>query len=125
MVEWVRKAIEHLPAGIVGEVRQRDARARVEEAEGAVVSTDPPYYDAVPYSDISDFFYVWLRRSLANIWPEECATLLTPKADELVVAVHRFGSRTGAQRHLSGGMSAIMRAEIGRASGGVRVGRDV
>ena len=43
---------------------------------GAVLSTDPPYYDNVPYADISDFFYVWLRRNLRDVWPDECSTLL-------------------------------------------------
>lgn len=109
MVEWVRKAVEHLPARGVGEVAQRDARARVSESPGVVVSTDPPYYDAVPYSDISDFFYVWLRRNLADIWPDETATLLTPKSDEMVADVRRYGSRVGAQQHFESGMSEFMR----------------
>ena len=108
MVGWVRKSVEHLPASGSGEVVQRDARARVREATGAVVSTDPPYYDSVPYSDISDFFFVWLRRNLADVWPEECATLLTPKADELVADNKRFGSRDGAKEHFESGMSQLM-----------------
>lgn len=109
MVEWVKKAVEHLPATKAGQVVQREARARVRECAGAVVSTDPPYYDAVPYSDISDFFYVWLRKSLSTVWPDETATLLTPKADELVADVRRFGGRSGAKDHFESGMAELMR----------------
>ncbi|HMR94385.1 MAG TPA: DUF1156 domain-containing protein [Microthrixaceae bacterium] len=110
MVDWIRKAIEHLPATGRGEVVQRDSRVLVRERSGAAVSTDPPYYDSVPYSDISDFFYVWLRKSLADVWPDECATLLTPKADEMVADVQRFGSREGAKDHFESGMSEFMKA---------------
>jgi putative DNA methylase len=49
-----------------------------------LVSTDPPYYDNVGYADLSDFFYVWLRRSIGDVYPDLLATMLTPKADELV-----------------------------------------
>jgi putative DNA methylase len=114
MVNWVQKSIDHLPASGSGEVVQRDARARVREAVGAVVSTDPPYYDAVPYSDLSDFFFVWLRRNLTDVWPDECATLLTPKADELVADNQRFGSRKGAEKHFESGMAEFM-AEVAAA----------
>jgi putative DNA methylase len=111
MVNWVRKSVNHLPVSKSGEVVQRDARARVRESPGAVVSTDPPYYDSVPYSDISDFFFVWLRRNLADVWPDECATLLTPKANELVADNQRFGSREGAKEHFESGMAEFM-AEV-------------
>lgn len=111
MVDWVRKAVEHLPASGVGEVVQRDARARVHELPGVSVSTDPPYYDAVPYSDISDFFYVWLRKNLGDVWPDECATLLTPKSEEMVADVKRFGDRSGAEEHFESGMASFM-AEV-------------
>jgi putative DNA methylase len=64
-------------------VRQLNAGA-VEVPTGAVTCTDPPYYDNVGYADLSDFFYVWLRRSLRDSFPDLLATMLTPKADELV-----------------------------------------
>jgi putative DNA methylase len=70
------------------------------------VCTDPPYYDNVPYADLSDFFYVWLRRSLNWTYPELFSTLLTPKVQELVADPFRFGgSRTEARRFFEGGMS--------------------
>ena len=108
MVGWVHKAVAALPTSSSAVVVQRDARARVRECAGAMVSTDPPYYDAVPYSDISDFFFVWLRRNLNKIWPDECATLLTPKADELVADSTRHGSRPAAEDYFKVGMAQFM-----------------
>ena len=56
------------------------------------VPTDPPYYDNIGYADLSDFFYVWLRRSIGAVYPDLTATVLTPKAEELVATPHRFGA---------------------------------
>jgi putative DNA methylase len=63
-----------------------------------VVCTDPPYYDNVPYADLSDFFYIWLRRILGRIYPDLFSTLLVPKASELVADPFRHGGKTEAQR---------------------------
>lgn len=111
-------ALAQLPVGqCSGEVAQRDARARVAENPGAVVSTDPPYYDNVGYADLSDFFFVWLRRSLADVWPDECATLKTPKSDELIADPGRHGGSSGAETHFESGMSEFM-AQVAAAHGG-------
>jgi putative DNA methylase len=59
--------------------------------KGVCVSTDPPYYDNVGYADLSDFFYVWLRRSLGGVYSDLFSTLLVPKVQELVATPHRFG----------------------------------
>ena len=56
-----------------------------------LVSTDPPYYDNIGYADLSDFFYVWLRRSLKSVLPDLFATLAVPKAEELVASPYRHG----------------------------------
>ena len=96
------------------DVAQRDARARVREFPGASVSTDPPYYDNISYADLSDFFFVWLRHNLAGIWPDECATLLTPKSDELIANRHRAGSKLAAELHFETGMADFM-AEVARS----------
>ena len=80
MLSWVRKVLERLPASGTGDIRQRDATARVKEVPNAVVSTDPPYYDNISYADLSDFFYVWMRKNLRDIWPDEFSTLVTPKS---------------------------------------------
>ena len=90
------------------EIQQRTAVARVKEIEYPVVCTDPPYYDNIQYADISDFFYVWLRHILSDIWPDEFATLLTPKADELVANTWRTGSREAANTHFEVGMASVM-----------------
>jgi putative DNA methylase len=57
---------------------------------GGLICTDPPYYDNIGYADLSDFFYVWLRRTLGNIYPDLFSTLLTPKAQELIASPYRF-----------------------------------
>ena len=73
-----------------------------------MVSTDPPYYDNVPYADLSDFFYVWLRRSLRPVFPDLFATLSTPKAEELVATPYRHGSKEAAEQFFLDGMTQAM-----------------
>ena len=107
-VNWIAKAVAHLPDSDIGEVLQRDAAARLVEVERPLVCTDPPYYDNIQYADISDFFYVWLRRNLSDVWPDECATLQTPKKDELVSNAWRAGSQDAARKHFESGMLAVM-----------------
>jgi putative DNA methylase len=76
---------------------------------GKVVSTDPPYYDNVPYADLSDFFYVWLRRSLREIFPDLYATLAVPKAEELVAFAYRHkDGKQGAEVFFLDGMTQAM-----------------
>jgi putative DNA methylase len=108
MVDWVCKATQHLPASGRGETAQRDSRARVAETAGAVISTDPPYYDNISYADLSDFFYVWMRRNLSDVWPDETATLATPKADEMIANQYRAGSKAKAELHFESGMAEFM-----------------
>ena len=109
MVDWIVKAVRHVPASTFGgEALQRDARVRVGESAGAVLSTDPPYYDNISYADLADFFYVWLRRNLADVWPDECSTLLTPKAEELIANQYRAGSKVKAEEHFESGMAEFM-----------------
>ncbi len=108
MVNWVVKTVGHFPASIRGEALQRDARARVKECSGAALSTDPPYYDNIAYADLSDFFYVWLRQNLGGVWPVECSTLLTPKAEELIANRYRTGSKEQAEEHFESGMAEFM-----------------
>jgi putative DNA methylase len=73
-----------------------------------IVSTDPPYYDNIGYADLSDFFYVWLRRSLKPIFPELFATLAVPKAEELVATPYRHGSKENAEFFFLDGMTLAM-----------------
>ncbi len=75
---------------------------------GKVVSTDPPYYDNIGYADLSDFFYVWLRRSLRLLFPDLFATLAVPKAEELIATAYRHGSKGKADAFFLDGMAQAM-----------------
>lgn len=101
----VAKVIQRLPAEINGEVKQINATSR--DYAGLVVSTDPPYYDNIGYSDLSDFFYVWLRKSLRTIHPSVVGTMLTPKADELVANPYRHDGKQGAEKFFIEGFNSV------------------
>ncbi|MCY4102163.1 MAG: DUF1156 domain-containing protein [bacterium] len=104
---WVANALAALPAGGAGAATQADA-AKIASPRLALISTDPPYYDNVPYADLSDFFYVWLRRCLGSVYPEVCATLLVPKAQELVATPYRFdGDRNQAEEFFESGLNRV------------------
>ena len=90
-------------------------------AKGKVVSTDPPYYDNVGYADLSDFFYVWLRRSLRPIFPDLFATLAVPKAEELVATPYRHGNKEKAESFFLSGMTDAMRCLAEQAHSGIPV----
>ena len=103
---WVWKALEWLPvAGRRGYASQIDAALPDGGPPYAVISTDPPYYDNVGYADLSDYFYTWLRRSLAEGHPGLFSTLATPKSEELVATPHRHGGREQAEVFFLHGMS--------------------
>ena len=90
-----------------GHGRQEDSTHN-KSSRDKVVSTDPPYYDNVAYADLSDFFYVWLRRSLRLTFPRLLATLAVPKAEELVAARHRHSTKEKAEAFFLTGMTAAM-----------------
>jgi putative DNA methylase len=99
--------LDVFPASSSANVRQLDA-ATQKTTSGKVVSTDPPYYDNIGYADLSDFFYVWLRRSLRPVFPEIFATLAVPKAEELVATPFRHGGRENAETFFLSGMTQAM-----------------
>ncbi|WP_126627898.1 DUF1156 domain-containing protein [Dictyobacter alpinus] len=104
-IDWVAGVIELSSCAVPGEVVQRDATASVNGLVRPLISTDPPYYDNIGYADLSDFFYVWLRRSLSNIYPDLFGTMLVPKAQELVATPYRFGgSKQKAQQFFENGL---------------------
>ncbi len=106
--EIVAGALSGCPQkGAVARVSQRDA-VSAPLGEASVISTDPPYYDNIGYADLSDFFYVWLRRSLRPVFPELFATLAVPKAEELVATAYRHGGREKAEIFFLSGMTAAM-----------------
>jgi len=86
---------------------QRDAATQSTSTE-KVVSTDPPYYDNIGYADLSDFFYVWLRRALKPVFPDLFSTLAVPKAEELVATPYRHGSKEKAETFFLNGMTQAM-----------------
>ncbi len=86
---------------------QADA-TRQESSVGKVVSCDPPYYDNIGYADLSDIFYVWLRRTLKPVFPDLFATLAVPKAEELVATPYRHGSKAKAETFFLDGMTQAM-----------------
>src|SRR5690606_9880848 len=88
-----------------GVAKQRDATTAINGVEHPVISTDPPYYDNIGYADLSDFFYVWLRRSLQDIYPDLFSTMLVPKEAELVATPYRFdGDKEKAKRFFEEGL---------------------
>ena len=104
MLDWIYKSVFALPAKNFGFAKQHDAQTDC-QLRNLVVSSDPPYYDNIGYADLSDFFYVWMRRSLKNTYPRLFRTMLVPKAEELVATPYRFeGSREKARDFFEGGM---------------------
>ncbi len=93
--------------GPVATVRQEDAQTQ-EQSLNKVVSTDPPYYDNVSYADLSDFFYVWLRRSLGGSFSELLSTLAVPKEAELIASIYRHGSKPKAEAFFLAGMKRAL-----------------
>ena len=99
--------MDHLPASLDGYVQQANAQSQT-IGNGSVVSTDPPCYDNICYSDLSDFFYIWLRRSLKTVFPDLFATLAVPKTEELIASPYRHGSKQKAEAFFLNGMTQAM-----------------
>lgn len=108
-IDGLTVALETLPhQQPAGNSLQSDAQTQVVSC-GKVVSTDPPYFDNVPYADLSDFFYVWLRHSLGRIFVDLLATLAVPKAEELVAFAYRHkAGKAGAESFFLSGMTQAM-----------------
>lgn len=104
---WICKVLDRLSPAATGGARQADAQSQ-SLSEAAVVSTDPPYYDNIGYADLSDFFYVWLRKSLKSVYPSLYATVAVPKAEELVATPYRHGSKAKAETFFLDGMTQAM-----------------
>jgi putative DNA methylase len=100
-------SVRELPKDGVGLAEQADAQTQ-RLSEGKLISTDPPYYDNIGYADLSDFFYVWLRKSLRPIFPGLYATVAVPKAEELVATPYRHGGKTEAETFFLDGMTRAM-----------------
>ena len=106
-IKYLVKNIAQIPAERdVGTLIQKNAQSV--DFTNFVVSTDPPYYDNVPYADLSDFFYVWLRHSLKNIYPDLFQTVLVPKSEELVADHKRHNGKDRADKFFLDGMTEVM-----------------
>jgi len=105
-LKWVTMVLDRLsPAELDAVVQQGDAASR--SYAGVVISTDPPYYDNIGYSDLSDFFYVWQRRTLRSIHPSLLSTMLVPKTEELVANPYRHDGREGAEAFFEDGFRDV------------------
>ena len=108
-VEWVSDVIKDLPGGPEGNATQMNAsQAMPFASDMPLISTDPPYYDNIGYADLSDFFYIWLRRSLRDLYPDLFNLMLVPKSEELVATPHRFdGDKSRAEEYFLTGLSKV------------------
>ena len=107
---WVWKAVGHSPiAATQTSVIQQDAAGDTRLVKGAVIATDPPYYDNIGYAELSDFFYVWQRQALRSIWPGLYRRVLAPKDEELVATPYRHGSKGAAEKFFMNGMVQALR----------------
>lgn len=102
-----RALAEHTAIGGTGSVTMQDAASA--QVSGVVVSTDPPYYDNIGYADLSDYFYVWLRRTLSTTWPDLFRRIVTPKAEELVASPYRHGGEAEAEDFFMAGMGRALK----------------
>jgi putative DNA methylase len=104
---YLINALHTLPQVGSGQAIQKDA-TKQDISQSKVISTDPPYFDNVPYADLSDFFYVWLRRSLRPVFPDLFTTMVVPKTEELVAFAYRHVSKDAAGVFFMDGMTRAM-----------------
>ena len=103
-LEWVPKCLENFNANGSGYANQQDAQSDC-GLQNIMISTDPPYYDNIGYADLSDYFYVWMRQSIKDTYPELFSTLLVPKTEELIATPYRHdGSMERAKHFFESGM---------------------
>ena len=105
--EWIAKVIQRSPVATHAAAEASQADARTVDATSRVISTDPPYYDNVGYADLSDFFYVGLRRMLRKHFPDVFSTVQVPKADELVSDPSRHDSPEEADEYFESGFRQV------------------
>ena len=106
-LEWIERYLKTVMPQLIGRAMQADAQNQGISLD-RVVSTDPPYYDNIGYADLSDYFYVWLRRSLKSVFPDLFSTLAVPKAEELVATPDRHGGLDKAEAFFLDGMTQAM-----------------
>ena len=113
-IEWGVKTVNSLRIASNGTEEQSDAQT-ISYADGALISTDPPYYDNIGYADLSDFFFCWMKPLLWPVYPELFGVLATPKSEELVATPYRHGGKKAAESFFLDGMSKAI-ANMARQS---------
>jgi putative DNA methylase len=107
-IEWVEKSLQSLPCRAIDALTSQQDAQRQSLSLNKFVSTDPPYYDNISYADLSDFFYIWLRRSLKPVFADLFATVAVPKAEELIASRYRHGTKEKAEEFFLSGMFHAM-----------------
>jgi len=107
-VDQVFRVLNRFTPASFGVASQQDASTQL-ISESKVVSSDPPYYDNITYADLSDFFYVWMRRTLKTVYPNLFATMSVPKIEELIASPYRQGSKDAAEKFFLDGMTEAIR----------------
>ena len=113
-IEWGVKTLDALRIASNGIEQQSDAQT-ISYADGALISTDPPYYDNIGYADLSDFFFYWMKPLLRPVYPDLFGVLATPKSEELVATPYRHGGKEAAESFFLHGMSKAI-ANMARQS---------
>lgn len=110
IIRTISDVISHQRPAVPGLIDQIDAAKNGYPVRPCVINTDPPYYSNMEYADLSDFFYVWMKRSVGGIWPDLFRRLVTPKEEELVASNYRHGNQDTAEKFFMTGMGKALLA---------------
>ena len=116
IIDTISAVLDHQNASTSAFIVQTDAARNGYHVRPCIINTDPPYYDNIGYADLSDYFYVWMRKSLAKVWPDLFRRLSTPKEEELVATPYRHGGKADAEAFFMRGMSDALKAMFGAAA---------
>lgn len=105
-LNWVYKCVLEFRGTQPAVVNQLNASKR-DILQDTIISSDPPYYDNIGYADLSDFFYVWLRRALRHVLPKGMGSILVPKEEELIASPYRQGGKAKAETFFLDGMTDV------------------
>ena len=109
MLDWIFEVAKNFPAKIIGTAERHSALEKFSFDKPVMVSSDPPYYDNIGYADLSEFFYVWMRRSLKSIYPKLFGRMTFAKNDELIAEPARHdGDQTAAKTFFEDGMFQVL-----------------
>jgi putative DNA methylase len=106
--QYIASCIGKLPLSVMSGFATQANAAEANRLPRRIISTDPPYFDNISYADLSDFFYLWLRRSLRTVYPELYGTLTVPKMEELVASPYRHDGKDGAEAFFLNGMTVAL-----------------